>query len=98
LIFDFESKTAFGLKSKAPHKKRTEFGSKINLKPIDDISFDLRNEFNANQMKFKDLGNLDYPWTKIQLEFWLDELPNPQIQGREVLADNASLVLRVVFS
>ena len=51
-IFDLEfPKTTFALK--VPQKK---FISKIHLKPIADIVFDLRNEFHAYRMKFGILG------------------------------------------
>jgi hypothetical protein len=51
------AKNAFWALSKGPSQKRPEFRSKINLKAIADISFDIRNEFNENQMKLQDLGN-----------------------------------------
>jgi hypothetical protein len=48
-IFDSESKMLFELKV-----DQRLFSSKINLKPVADIFFDLRNKFHANRMKFGD--------------------------------------------
>jgi hypothetical protein len=58
-IFDYESKkclkTLFEL-TKTLLVSQKLFSSKINLKPVADIVFDLRNEFYANRMKLGDFG------------------------------------------